>query len=415
MAKHRRSRYEAGRRSTAWLKLKVRPTQELVVGGYVPGQGSHRDLGALVVGVMDEGRLRYAGRVGSGLDTATRARLRAALDARSRRSTRSTTRPRTWPARPGRRWATPDARDPGRDRRLVAGRDRPPGDVRPGGARGRSGLGRAPGGGRAGGGRAGAREGRRRAARPRRRAHPVSKPNGSRCRRMSGRAADTRRSIRSPIPPGAVVEPPTAEELAALDALPGRGGTWRIGGRDVALTNLDKVLAPGPPGGRAAARRCAAAAGAAARRGDGRRPAGDQARPRPLLRAGRPGHAPPPRRPGAQPRPLPGRGRRRLLLAEGRGEGNARLGDPLARARPAGPAAARLRRGRRRSRRWPGSATRPPSSSTRGPRRSTRRPSRAGRSSTSTRARARPGRRRSSSPGSTGARSTTSASSASRR
>ena len=68
MAKHRRSRYEAGRRSTAWLKLKVRPTQELVVAGYVPGQGSHRDLGALIVGVMDGGRLRYAGRVGSGLD-----------------------------------------------------------------------------------------------------------------------------------------------------------------------------------------------------------------------------------------------------------------------------------------------------------------------------------------------------------
>jgi bifunctional non-homologous end joining protein LigD len=41
---------------------------------------------------------------------------------------------------------------------------------------------------------------------------------------------------------------PTDEELAALDALPARGGTWRIGGRDVALTNLDKVIAPGRPG-----------------------------------------------------------------------------------------------------------------------------------------------------------------------
>ncbi len=83
MAKHRRSRYEAGRRSTAWLKLKVRPTQELVVGSDVPGKGSHRDLGALLVGVMEHGRLRYAGRVGSGIDTATRARLREVLDARA--------------------------------------------------------------------------------------------------------------------------------------------------------------------------------------------------------------------------------------------------------------------------------------------------------------------------------------------
>ena len=46
---------------------------------------------------------------------------------------------------------------------------------------------------------------------------------------------------------------PTEDELAALDALPGRGGSWRIGGRDVALTNLDKVLAPGVGGGDRAA------------------------------------------------------------------------------------------------------------------------------------------------------------------
>ena len=108
MAKHRRSRYEAGRRSTAWLKLKVRPTQELVVGGYVPGQGSHRDLGALVVGVMQEGRLRYAGRVGSGLDTATRARLREALDARSLPEQPFDDAPPDLGATPGARWATPD-------------------------------------------------------------------------------------------------------------------------------------------------------------------------------------------------------------------------------------------------------------------------------------------------------------------
>jgi bifunctional non-homologous end joining protein LigD len=84
VAKHRRGRYEAGRRSAAWLKLKVRPTQELIVGGYVPGQGNHRDLGALLVGVREAGRLRYAGRVGSGIDAATRVRLRGLLDARSR-------------------------------------------------------------------------------------------------------------------------------------------------------------------------------------------------------------------------------------------------------------------------------------------------------------------------------------------
>ncbi|MFI0469961.1 DNA polymerase ligase N-terminal domain-containing protein [Saccharopolyspora sp. 5N102] len=42
-------------------------------------------------------------------------------------------------------------------------------------------------------------------------------------------------------------EPPTAGELAALDEL-GAKGRWRLAGRDLALTNLDKVLFPGRDG-----------------------------------------------------------------------------------------------------------------------------------------------------------------------
>ena len=80
IAKHRHSRYEAGRRSSAWLKIKVRPEQELVVGGYLPGEGTHKELGALIVGVHEDGKLVYAGRVGSGIDTHTRADLRDELD-----------------------------------------------------------------------------------------------------------------------------------------------------------------------------------------------------------------------------------------------------------------------------------------------------------------------------------------------
>ncbi|HWP63729.1 MAG TPA: DNA ligase D, partial [Candidatus Binatia bacterium] len=81
VAKRRGSRYEPGRRSPNWLKVKVRRTQELVVGGWLPGEGSARDLGALLVGVYDGGRLRYAGRVGSGFDERDRRRLREHLDA----------------------------------------------------------------------------------------------------------------------------------------------------------------------------------------------------------------------------------------------------------------------------------------------------------------------------------------------
>ncbi|HET7702208.1 MAG TPA: DNA ligase D [Candidatus Limnocylindrales bacterium] len=80
VAKLRRSRYEPGRRTTAWLKLKIRPEQELVVGGWTPGEGNARDLGAVAVGVYEDGRLRFAGKVGSGFTAATRKRLLAAMD-----------------------------------------------------------------------------------------------------------------------------------------------------------------------------------------------------------------------------------------------------------------------------------------------------------------------------------------------
>jgi bifunctional non-homologous end joining protein LigD len=80
VAKLRRSRYEPGRRTPAWLKLKVRPEQELVVGGWTPGEGNARDLGAVAVGVYEDGKLRFCGKVGSGFTGATRKRLLALME-----------------------------------------------------------------------------------------------------------------------------------------------------------------------------------------------------------------------------------------------------------------------------------------------------------------------------------------------
>ena len=74
------SRYVAGR-GRDWVKIKCRHTQELVVGGFTEGQGSREPLGSLLVGTYEDGRLVYAGRVGSGLDEATIASLRARLSA----------------------------------------------------------------------------------------------------------------------------------------------------------------------------------------------------------------------------------------------------------------------------------------------------------------------------------------------
>jgi bifunctional non-homologous end joining protein LigD len=79
MAKDRRSPYVPGKRTDRWQKIKIRPEQELVVGGWVKGLGKAVDLGALLVGVYEDGRLRYAGKIGAGFTTNNRAELLAAV------------------------------------------------------------------------------------------------------------------------------------------------------------------------------------------------------------------------------------------------------------------------------------------------------------------------------------------------
>ncbi len=68
------------RRSTDWLKLKCAAGQEMVVGGFTEPAGERVGFGALLVGHYEGGRLRYAGKVGTGYGTDTLRRLRARLD-----------------------------------------------------------------------------------------------------------------------------------------------------------------------------------------------------------------------------------------------------------------------------------------------------------------------------------------------
>lgn len=56
-------------RSQSWLKLKCSLRQEFVIGGYTDPKGSRHGFGALLLGLYREGRLEYAGRVGTGFDT----------------------------------------------------------------------------------------------------------------------------------------------------------------------------------------------------------------------------------------------------------------------------------------------------------------------------------------------------------
>ena len=67
VAKRLDSRYEPGRRSDCWRKVKVFRTQDVVVGGWKPGEGRRSGLpGSLLIGVHEDGRLVFSGHVGTG-------------------------------------------------------------------------------------------------------------------------------------------------------------------------------------------------------------------------------------------------------------------------------------------------------------------------------------------------------------
>jgi DNA ligase D-like protein (predicted ligase) len=67
MAKRMASTYQTGVRSHDWIKIKKQLTLDLVVGGYIPGQGQRKSFfGGLLLGAYDSGKLIYTGRVGSG-------------------------------------------------------------------------------------------------------------------------------------------------------------------------------------------------------------------------------------------------------------------------------------------------------------------------------------------------------------
>ena len=81
VAKRVTSRYEPGRRSKDWLKIKNTCRQEFVVAGWLPGAGSRMGrIGALLVGYHDGGQLRFAGKVGTGFTDAELARLATAFE-----------------------------------------------------------------------------------------------------------------------------------------------------------------------------------------------------------------------------------------------------------------------------------------------------------------------------------------------
>ncbi|MGV3569770.1 MAG: DNA ligase D [Ramlibacter sp.] len=80
IAKRADSAY-VGRRSTDWIKLKCALRQEFVIGGWTDPKGSRTGIGSLLLGVHDDGQLRYAGNVGTGFNEETLRELRRQFDA----------------------------------------------------------------------------------------------------------------------------------------------------------------------------------------------------------------------------------------------------------------------------------------------------------------------------------------------
>ena len=250
VAKLRRSRYEPGRRTGAWLKIKIRPEQEFVVGGWTPGSGNARDLGAMAIGVYEGDKLRFAGKVGSGFTGAIRQDLLKRLQPLVQDD------PPFDPAPPkdyrGRwggdlkdiTWVRPEiviraeiggwTRD-GQVRQtaykgIEAGRD-PTTVVKETAVATSTAVRDA--------------EAAEPAVPERPNAKEAPMPSKSKSSKSSKSTASTRSKAASIDMPE--FAGPTPAELEALDAL-GKEGTWRVGDHELKLTNLDKPLFDGRPG-----------------------------------------------------------------------------------------------------------------------------------------------------------------------
>jgi bifunctional non-homologous end joining protein LigD len=75
VAKRLDSVYQPGQRVAAWRKVRPVRSAEFVIGGCTTGKGAREPLGALLLGYWEDGSLKYAGHVGSGLDDAAVSEL----------------------------------------------------------------------------------------------------------------------------------------------------------------------------------------------------------------------------------------------------------------------------------------------------------------------------------------------------
>ena len=107
IAKRASAPYASGIRSREWQKIKCIQRQEMVIGGYTEPQGSRKGFGALLLGYHDNGKLRYAGKVGTGFDERMLRELTPQLEKREQKSPPFADPPRGFEAK-GAHWVRPD-------------------------------------------------------------------------------------------------------------------------------------------------------------------------------------------------------------------------------------------------------------------------------------------------------------------
>ena len=87
VAKRRNSTYQPGRRAHTWLKIKLHRAQEVVIGGWRPGQGRRSGgVGSLLMGIPTEAGLHYVGRVESGFNDRQLDEMQSRLEKLSRKT-----------------------------------------------------------------------------------------------------------------------------------------------------------------------------------------------------------------------------------------------------------------------------------------------------------------------------------------
>ncbi|RYE23250.1 MAG: DNA ligase D [Sphingobacteriales bacterium] len=77
MAKKNDSLYYPDARTREWLKIKANKRQEVVIGGYTNNEGSNKTFSALIVGVYENGKLEYTGKIGTGFNAQTQKEMMA--------------------------------------------------------------------------------------------------------------------------------------------------------------------------------------------------------------------------------------------------------------------------------------------------------------------------------------------------